>query len=505
MNVCYRCAGLILRSAVTMLLAAVAMTAVAQGNNAFNSARVSGGTTDHNAFNRARSKGNFNDYRTSLNAEYARMLREGWPGYDKQKGQKAPDHDTKPVPPRPWQGDDNRQDKPINIDDVVRPIKDNNRAAPIAPVKEDPTITTTDLSFVYFGTQMKVRVPAGGRFSIGAGGAGGVADAWMRLSTPEYAATVADCQKLRSRHQLCDWAYLEMLDRLSRAYASDANSATLLMAYLYSQSGYKIRLGESGPRLVMLYATRHKLYNAPYFTLDDDKFYPYGDVQDRVYITDARFPKEQSLSLWIPGRQDFGYAATPDRTLTSKRYPQFSVTVSGNKNLIDFFNTYPTSEVGGNFMTRWAMYANTPTGEQMRSRLYPQLKSLLNGLDELEAVERLLNWVQTAFVYEYDNKVWGRDRAFFPEETLYYPYCDCEDRSILFTRLVRDLLGLKCLLIYYPGHLAAAVAFNSNVGGDYIMQGGRKFVVTDPTYIGARVGRTMPDMDNASANVILLE
>lgn len=36
------------------------------------------------------------------------------------------------------------------------------------------------------------------------------------------------------------------------------------------------------------------------------------------------------------------------------------------------------------------------------------------------------------FVYEYDDKVWGGDSAFFAEESLYYPYYDCEGRFILF-------------------------------------------------------------------------
>ena len=89
--------------------------------------------------------------------------------------------------------------------------------------------------------------------------------------------------------------------------------------------------------------------------------------------------------------------------------------------------------------------------------LYTPLREQLAGLDKKEAAERLLNFVQTAFVYEYDEKVWGHDRAFFAEETLFYPYCDCEDRSILFSRLVRDLLGLDAVLVYYPGHLATAV------------------------------------------------
>ena len=60
-------------------------------------------------------------------------------------------------------------------------------------------------------------------------------------------------------------------------------------------------------------------------------------------------------------------------------------------------------------------------------------------------------------------------------------------------------------LLGYPGHLACAVNFTEDVKGDYIMVDGKKFVVTDPTYIGAPVGRTMPDMDNAKAKVILLE
>ena len=52
---------------------------------------------------------------------------------------------------------------------------------------------------------------------------------------------------------------------------------------------------------------------------------------------------------------------------------------------------------------------------------------------------------------------------------------------------------------------AEDVCFNQQVKGDYILLNGNKFVVCDPTYIGAPVGLTMPNMDNKSANVIILE
>ena len=50
-----------------------------------------------------------------------------------------------------------------------------------------------------------------------------------------------------------------------------------------------------------------------------------------------------------------------------------------------------------------------------------------------------------------------------------------------------------------------AVHFTGEVKGDYIMLDGKKFVVCDSTYINAPVGKTMPNMDNSKATIILLE
>ena len=304
---------------------------------------------------------------------------------------------------------------------------------------------------------------------------------------------------------LCDWAYLNMLSTFAKNVFGDSNEATMLTSYVYCQSGYKMRIGRNGQHIYLLYASEHNIYEIPYFNISSINYYPFECNENQLEICDASFPQEKPLSLYIPKNQIFEYKECKLRTLTSKRYPDIQIHVQVNENMIDFYNTYPTSEVNGNFMTRWAMYANTPLDEHVKEKLYPALMDKIKGLSQLEAVNKLLNWVQTAFVYEYDDKVWGHDRAFFAEETLYYPYCDCEDRAILFTRLVRDLLGLKTILVFYPGHLASAVCFTDNVSGDYISLNGKHYVITDPTYIGAPVGMTMPDMDNTEAHVILLE
>jgi len=66
-------------------------------------------------------------------------------------------------------------------------------------------------------------------------------------------------------------------------------------------------------------------------------------------------------------------------------------------------------------------------------------------------------------------------------------------------------LKLDVVLLYYPGHLATAVAFHQDIKGDYLMCDERKFTIRDPTYIGAPIGATMPGMDNQTAKIIPLQ
>lgn len=329
---------------------------------------------------------------------------------------------------------------------------------------------------------------------------------WEALSDRTYDGLIEDCLQLRSAHHLCDWAYLLLLRELSQyVYEQHLDEAALLMAYLYGRSGYKMRLAITDQGQVrMLYASQHSIFNKNCWTIDGTLFYAMDYDGEGILLCNAALPHEKPLSLYVEKSQQFAIRQSGQRELQSERYPEVRATVVGNLNLMEFFNTYPPSMVNQDACTRWAMYANTPLDELSKQTLYPSLKDAIAVCSQLEAAERLLNFVQTAFVYEYDDKVWGYDRAFFGEETLFYPYCDCEDRSILFSHLIRDLLGLDVVLIYYPGHLATAVHFTELVQGDYILIDGKKFTICDPTYIGAPVGYTMTGMDNSLCKVVLL-
>lgn len=331
-----------------------------------------------------------------------------------------------------------------------------------------------------------------------------IADGWEQLCTDDMNNAIRDCLETRIRYKLCDWAYLSFLDELCRRFCPDVNGATLLTAFLYCQSGYQMRLANADNKLIMLFGSKHQIYDKEYFTIDCTNFYPLGSLSGSVSICNAVYDGETPMSLVIDSEQKIGAILSDKRNIQSKRFAEMAAASQVSEELINFYNSYPSSAIGGNTMTRWAMYANTPMSQITKEKLYPALKTAIENCTQEDATNKLLNWVQTGFVYEYDDKVWGHDRAFFAEETLYYPFCDCEDRSILFSRLVRDLLGIDVALIYYPGHLATAVHFDSEVKGDAVMIGNERFVVCDPTYIGAPVGEQMPNLDYDRIQTIIL-
>lgn len=455
----------------------------------------------------------YNDFRKKCNEDYAKFMRNPWIPVSPGPIDKKPKED--PVPPVITPKEDIAPapiPRPLPFDEVVPVPIPTPQPEPIQPIEQipvDPFVPVIEAkTFCFFGTEAKVRKPSKD-FHLSSVNENSISDLWLTLSTDDYTNLLYDCLKIRSEHNLCDWAYLLMLKDMSESICGkETNESVLLMSYMFCQSGYKMRLGICKNTVFMLFASRHTIYDWNYYSVDGEKYYTFNNMTGNVRICNQKFPKEKSLSLLIDKEQIFSNNSTPQSSHQSKRNNDMLVTMSANQNMLDFYSSYPTSMIGDNLVSRWAMYANMPMPQYVRNQIYPQIRKSIAGVDQLTALNRILNWVQTGFVYEYDDKVWGDDRAFFPEESLYYPYCDCEDRSILLTRVVRDVLGLKCILIYYPGHLAAAVELTEgNPTGDYIEYRGHRFFITDGTITGygAPVGQTMRGMDNKTAKVILLD
>ena len=346
----------------------------------------------------------FENFRNQINEAYANFLREAWKQFDADAP--IPQPKEKDVPPVIKPQEDKpqprpREDRVLPIKPVVVTIpKAEPQPEPIEPIEEQPKGDATQyVDFTVFGTQCRIRFGDEERFRLPAVNKDAIADLWVRLATPAYNNTLHDCLQLRRDHQFSDWAYLHLLDSASQACLGKGNEATLLMAYLYCQSGYKMRMGIADNRLFMLFGSKHVLFNRSYYTIGDCYYYPYGGNAEKLYICEVPFPQEQPLSMLLSQEQRFDYEASAPRSLKSAAFPKVLVEATVNKKALSFYASYPPSMINENQQTLWAMYANMPMPKAISQTFMAAMKEKIAGLSQLEAMERLLNFVQTAFVY----------------------------------------------------------------------------------------------------------
>lgn len=457
---------------------------------------------------REKSFRQYEDFRDKANSEFAEFIKKAWSSMDSEDGIKMPPKD--PVVP-PVVLDELEpvvvEDIPIVLDDVIILQEDKLKApAPVSPIKAPEH--QGDFRMTAFGAEYLLNYDEKLLPKLKATDENSISSFWKDLSRKKAVdGAISDLLKYREEQDLCDWAFFELAGQMSEQMSpSDAERATLLTFYTLCQSGFKVRIGrDAAGKLHITGATDSNIAETPYWEIEGERFFLLdgtGTTFMRILVNP--FPGESKMRLRAVGKNKFSTLTSGGRNIQSSKYPELSCPVRANTSLVGFYSTYPVAFVGDDTRTRWYHYAMNPISPEAEADLYPAIRKAIAGKTELEAVNMILNFVQTGLEYEYDETIWGGDRTFFAEESLYYPYCDCEDRSILFSRIIRDVLGLKVALIYYPGHLATAVRFTSSEKGDHIIVEGEKFTVCDPTFINAPVGMTMTGMDNSKAYAILL-
>lgn len=324
-----------------------------------------------------------------------------------------------------------------------------------------------------------------------------IADAYEALCSSDYKPLLAECMQIKKDLQLNDWGMFTLIKQIADAYCSKSNESIVMQQFLLNEMGYKARMARKATenKMMLFVATDCRIYARPYITLNGQEYYNLngGNEHCQFYMCQKDSPKaKNNIGMRLHNAPNF-----PGAVATSTHQAKGSaatVTVSVPKSLMDFYTSYPQCD--------YSVYFNAPVNSAMEKKILSSLAPLVQGKSEADAANILINFVQTAFRYKTDDEQFGFEKPFFVEELFYYPYSDCEDRAMLYSYLVRKLLGLDVVLLDYPEHIATAVRFNGNVDGDYLMVGGQKYTVCDPTYIGASIGMTMPRYKKVAAKVL---
>lgn len=452
----------------------------------------------------------FSDFVSEQNREFIQFLKENWKSYKSGQTEERP---KRPEPVAPVKVDrtipsvrpvhipiDTIQKIPLVTPSATFPdLGDGRQTQP--EENERPVLTEKEsLSFDFYGIPCKVGILMKSCIHLNGISEKEVAAGWEKLSRKNYQSLIDECLYIKKNYKLNDYAYLLLAETVASKLlgSKDENDIILLQSFILCQSGYKVKMARIGNKLGLLYASKDLIYATTYLTVDGEKYYKWGkkiEAGTSIYTYGKNFSGARSyVAMGFSEELGFG-GKVKVRTLQSKKYPEMKVVSKVHEGLVDFYKNYPQCD--------FSVYLNAPVSETVELSAIFALNEFIRGKSQVEAANMLIDFVQTAFAYQTDGEQFGYEKPFFVDELFYYPYCDCEDRSILYSFLIRVLLNLDVVLLDYPNHIATAVCFTERVEGDYILVNGKKYVICDPTYIGASIGMAMPQFKSVAAKVLM--
>ena len=312
----------------------------------------------------------------------------------------------------------------------------------------------------------------------------------------ELLYSVYDLFNKSSEKNLSGWGYIRLLQDVSSVFFQSLNERILFTWTALIKTGYDAKVGYDKDDIYLMVNFDVPVYYKSYLVNNNKKYYliPFkGQKKDKNSITSyqADYPgKLQTVSLIIRNNP-----LLPIKEKERKLYHKnVKINIGYNENLVNFYQSYPDCELSVYYPPPLSDIALESIDRYFRSRLLPKT--------EIEQINFILDFVQTAMAYDTDDKQFGFENYMFAEETLFYPSADCEDRTVLLSQLIQHYTGFENIALAFPGHVTLAVNLPESIEGSYVKYKGDKYYICDPTYIGSRCGMLMPEFENVSPEII---
>ncbi|MBN1648562.1 MAG: hypothetical protein JW874_11075 [Spirochaetales bacterium] len=451
--------------------------------------------TDYEKWKAQQDK-NFQDFRENEDKRFAEFLEDEWKRFQVFRGvvfDETPKLNEAPV---------------FNTLTTADTGSDSQNEYVLAPVSKDAQAETgtsgyeaSDAdSIMFFGRNIGFRKPDTPRFS-GRINNNTIASFWRKLSAAGFGELAAWLAACAGDMQLDGWGTGVLAAELvQELYPESLVSRRLACWYLLVKNGYDVRVGYNGSAVYLLVPSRNMLFDTPFFTIQGKNYYMH-DFAGKPGSYDALYIYENSFNdSMLPVNIEPQHQPKLGKSIYERMYTftfrgrLYSGSFQFNRALVDYYQTIPHTDSG--------VYFHIALSDELLESVKAEFSSVLDTLNEQDKVQFMLTFVQTAFDYKTDQQQFGYEKWMLPEEAMFYRYIDCEDRSILFTALVRQVLGLRVIGLDWPGHIAAAVHFSGSVAGTYVPYSGNRFIICDPTYINADIGMVMPSFAGKAVKII---
>lgn len=297
-------------------------------------------------------------------------------------------------------------------------------------------------------------------------------------------------------YNLNGWGYIELVRASAMQLYKETNEQVLLSWYSLLKSGYDVRIGYSKTDVYLLAAFDTPVYYIPYYKIDNKKYYlVLFEAQNSSLELINSYEYEYSTDLTLVNLHFKNLPVLKvDPTSKTLWYKNKEVKFDYDANLINYYNTYPECDL--------SVYFTPPLSPLAIASIDRVLTPYMENKSTIEKIDVLLDFVQHSIGYKTDEEQFGKENYMFAEEAIYFPFADCEDRSVLLSQLIKHFIGVKTIALIYPKHVSLGVKISEPIDGFFVNYNNEKYYVADPTYIGAKTGMIMSQYVDVSPEII---
>jgi hypothetical protein len=455
---------------------------------------------------------NFNAFQDSIDREFTKFLSESWKQFN-LSFEPVPDVKPKPIVSpviKPAEKDNPVIDeikptiKPAPISDYIPKDDFKDRLSPEFKSKLADFLNTSPekKQFNYHGLSVNLFFNRDADFTFSAPPDNKkVTEAWHSLSILDLSMVAEQMAYYATKIKTNDWGLVLMIKSAAKEIYPDSKlKQNIFTWFLLNKMGYKLRLAYDDNNVYLLIPTTAKIFENSFLTIDGICYYIF-DIDNIDNKPKSIFTYGQDYNVQ-GGLVDFYQIQAPvfNKIFKTRNFnftapeEKINFTVVFDSSDVSYYNKFP-------FLDFNALFKNSLSDTALFT-IQNGLAPYLAGKTELQKVNILLRFLQYGFQYKTDEDQFGYENYLYPEESLFYPYNDCEDRAFLFSYLVSKLLKLEVVGLDFPGHVATAVHFNDSVTGDFVDFEGKRYLICDPTYIGADAGMCMPNYKTSELQII---
>ena len=321
-----------------------------------------------------------------------------------------------------------------------------------------------------------------------------IADFWKKASDSNYTLSVASLLDIKDEANLNDWSYYMLIKDFATDLYKDENLAYLLTWFLLVRSGLDARVGIAENNVILLVPSQTTLYGMSYLNIGGKNYYVTKRPQGGIRTYNADYSAANQFDFAQRKSPELG-GTKAQRFVTFKfDGKEYTFGFDYDEDLTKYYSDIPQAQ--------YEIYFDAAPSGPLKESVLNNLRPIVAEMDMPTAVNFLLRFVQLAFPYKTDPDQFGYEKYFYADEVFAYPYCDCEDRSVIYSYLVKELLGKKVVGVEFPGHMATAVESSDlTMDGTRYTYKGETYVIADPTYIRSSVGMCMPDYRGVSPKI----